>query len=381
MHRDVFETQHDDFRASVRLWVDRELRPDASRHRTERAIDRRAWLAAGKAGFIGFMMPEKYGGAGVLDFRFNAVLAEELAALGVAYASSFGINTDVVAPYLLELTTPEQQGRWLPRFCSGELITAIALTEPGAGSDLASIQTRARRDGDDWILSGAKSFVTNGARADLIIVAARSAPDGGSKGVSLFVVEGGTAGLERGNTLDKVGQPESDTSELFLNDVRVPAQNLLGEEGRGFGYLMDRLAQERLSCAIGAIAATEVVLCETLKYVKDRQAFGKPIGSFQFNKFSLATFDTEIDVTRAWNDRCLSAHVEGRLTATDAAKAKYWSTEVQNRVIDGCLQLFGGYGYMRESMVARAWMDARVTRIYGGSNEIMRELIGRALGL
>lgn len=381
MRRSVFDAEHWEFRQAVRTFVDRELRPNAERHRSERAIERAAWRAAGRAGFLGFMMPEEHGGGGVDDFRFNAVLGEELATLGIAYASSFGINTDVVSPYLVSLATPEQQERWVPRFCTGDLITAIALTEPGAGSDLANIQTRARRDGSDWLLNGSKTFVTNGLGADLVLVAAKSDPSTGRWGMTLFAVERDMPGFERGRKLDKVGQPESDTAELFLEDVRVPARNVIGDEGAAFGYLMERLAQERLSCAVGAVAAADAVLRETLDYVRERRAFGQPIGAFQHNKFNLATFSTEIDMTRAWIDQCLAAHVGGELSPVDAAKAKFWATEVQNRVIDGCLQLYGGYGYMREYVVARAWMDARVTKIFAGTNEIMREVIGRSLGL
>jgi alkylation response protein AidB-like acyl-CoA dehydrogenase len=381
MQRTVFDREHDEFRAAVRGLVARELAPNAERHREERSIDRTAWKALGAAGFLGFMMPEEFGGGGMKDFRFNAVLAEELAVLGYAYASSFGINTDVVSPYLLDLASPEQQLRWIPRFCSGDLITAIALTEPEAGSDLAKIRTRAERDGDGWLLNGAKTFITNGIGADLVIVAARSTPSAGARGITLFAVERGAPGFERGRKLDKVGQPEADTAELFFTDVRVRDEDIIGEVDAGFGYLMNRLTQERLSCAISAVAAAMSIFTETLAYAKQRQAFGQAIGAMQHNKFTLATLATELDVTRAWVDQCLAAHVAGELEAADAAKAKYWATEMQNRVTDACLQLFGGYGYMRESRIARVWLDARVTRIFAGTSEIMREVIGRSLGL
>jgi alkylation response protein AidB-like acyl-CoA dehydrogenase len=381
MQREVFEPEHEAFRAAVRTFVDRELAPYAAEHRAVRSIGRTAWKAAGAAGFLGFMMPEDLGGGGVVDFRFNAVLGEELARLGYAYASSFGINTDVVSPYLRELTTPEQQARWVPRFCTGELITAIALTEPGTGSDLAAIQTRARRDGSDWIITGAKTFITNGDEADLVIVAATEDPGLRSRGLTLFAVEAGSAGFERGRKLDKLGQHEAGTTELAFIDVRVPQEHVIGEVGAGFGYLMDRLAQERLSCAIAAVASAEQVLSETVAYTQDRHAFGQAIGSFQHNKFVLARLATELDVARTWVDRCLGAHVVGALAAVDAAKAKYVATETQNRVADACLQLHGGYGYMTECSVARAWVDARVTRIFAGTSEIMLEVVGRSLGL
>jgi alkylation response protein AidB-like acyl-CoA dehydrogenase len=381
MRRSLFLEEHEQFRDSVRSFVERELAPHAERFRAERAIDRKAWLRAGEQGFLGFMVPERFGGGGTDDFRFNAVLSEEFARLGYAYASSFGINTDVVSPYLLELTTEEQKHRWLPAFCAGTLVTAIAITEPGTGSDVAAIRTTARRDGDSWIVNGSKTFITNGIGSDLVLVVARTGSGERHRGLGVIAVEAGTPGFERGRKLDKLGQHEADTAELFFTDVRVPAGNLIGEAGEGFGYLMRNLAQERLSCAIGAVADAEAVFEDALAYAKERHAFGQPIGSFQHNKFELAHMRTEIDVARAWVDRCLEAHVAGDLSAADAAKAKYWATEAQNRVIDACLQLHGGYGYMEEYRVARAWADARVTRIFAGTSEIMREVIGRSLGL
>jgi alkylation response protein AidB-like acyl-CoA dehydrogenase len=381
MKRSLFLDEHEQFRAAVRAFVAREIVPHAERFRAERAIDRKAWLRAGEQGFLGFMVPERFGGGGTNDFRFNAVLAEELARVGYAYASSFGINTDVVSPYLLELTTEEQKHRWLPSFCAGTLVTAIAITEPATGSDVAAIQTTARRDGDSWVVNGSKTFITNGIGSDLVLVVARTGPGERHRGLGVIAVEAGTPGFERGRKLAKLGQHEADTAELFFTDVRVPAANLIGEAGAGFGYLMRNLAQERLSCAIGAVADAEAVFEDTLAYAHERRAFGQPIGSFQHNKFELAHMRTEIDVARAWVDRCLEAHVAGELSAADAAKAKYWATEAQNRVIDACLQLHGGYGYMEEYRVARAWADARVTRIFAGTTEIMQEVIGRSLGL
>jgi alkylation response protein AidB-like acyl-CoA dehydrogenase len=379
MLRTLFEDEHLWFRESVRDFVQRTILPARERHRTERAIDRDVWLAAGSHGFLGLGVSQDYGGSGVDDFRFNAVLGEELARAGVAYASAFGIHTDVVSAYLLRLTTDEQRERWLPRFVTGEHITAIGMTEPEAGSDLAGLRTSATRSGEEWVINGAKTFITNGSRADLVVVAARTGA--GRRDISLFVVEGETPGFTRGAPLHKIGQPEADTAELFFDDARVPAENLLGELNRGFTHMMELLPQERLSAAIANLSHAAGAVESTIAYVKERKAFGRPIGSFQHNRFLLAELVTQLDVAQAYVDRCLEAHVAGRLTAVDAAKAKWWSAEVQNRVLDACVQLHGGYGYMQEYEVARAWCDARVTTIWAGSNEIMKELIGRDLGL
>ena len=379
MLRTLFEDEHLWFRESVRGFVQRTILPARERHRTERAIDRDVWLAAGSHGFLGLGVSQDYGGSGVEDFRFNAVLGEELARAGVAYASAFGIHTDVVSAYLLRLTNAEQRGRWLPRFVTGEHITAIGMTEPEAGSDLAGLRTSATRSGEDWVINGAKTFITNGSRADLVVLAARTGP--GRRDISLFVVEGETPGFTRGAPLHKVGQPEADTAELFFNDARVPAEKLLGELNHGFTHMMELLPQERVSAAISNLSHAAGAVESTLAYVKERRAFGRPIGSFQHNRFLLAELVTQLDVAQAYIDRCIEAHVAGRLTAVDAAKAKWWSAEVQNRVLDACVQLHGGYGYMQEYEVARAWCDARVTTIWAGSNEIMKELIGRDLGL
>ncbi|MBN9623059.1 MAG: acyl-CoA dehydrogenase family protein, partial [Actinobacteria bacterium] len=347
-------------------------------HRRQHSISRSAWLAAGQAGLLGVALPEELGGAGG-DFRFNAVMAEELARAGLAYASSFGIHTDVVAPYLLELTDAGQRERWLPRFATGELITAIGMTEPEAGSDLAALRTTAKADGDGWVLNGGKTFITNGAGADLVIVAARTGE--GRTAISLFAVEKGSPGFVQGAPLDKVGQPEADTAELFFEDVRLPAEALLGEVGKGFAYMMERLPQERLSAAFANLGHAAASLADTLVYVQERRAFGRPVGTFQNSRFVLAEASTAVDVAFAFADRCLAEHVAGRLDPIDAAKAKWWSAEVQNQVIDACVQLHGGYDYMDEYGVARAWADARVTKIWAGSNEIMKEVIGRSLGL
>ncbi len=378
MRRNLFEDEHDWFRESVREFALRELTPHREAHRRDHGIPRSAWLAAGRAGLLGVSLPEELGGAGG-DFRFNAVMGEELAAAGLAYASSFGIHTDVVAPYLLELTDAGQRERWLPRFVSGELVTAIGMTEPEAGSDLAALRTAAARDGDGWVLNGSKTFITNGAGADLVIVAARTGE--ARSAISLFAVEKGAPGFGQGAPLAKVGQPEADTAELFFEDVRLPAAALLGEVDRGFAYMMERLPQERLSAAFANLGHAAATLEVTLAYVKDRRAFGRPIGTFQNSRFALAEARTAIDVAFAFADRCLAEHVAGRLDPIDAAKAKWWSAEVQNQVIDTCVQMHGGYGYMDEYDVARAWTDARVTKIWAGSNEIMKEVIGRDLGL
>lgn len=381
MQRTLYGPDHEAFRDSMRTFVDRTLRPNAERHAQEHRIDREAWLEAGRLGFLGLEVGTEYGGSGAEDYRFNAVFNEELAKFGAAYASSFGIHADVVAPYLVELGTEQQRRQWLPRFCSGEVITAIAMTEPSGGSDLANLRTTAVSAGSDWILNGAKTFITNGGSADLVVVAARTGPGERARGVSLFLVDATLPGFERGRVLDKVGQHESDTAELFFSDLRVPADALLGEVGTGFIALMTRLPQERIGVAIGNVANVVSVFEETLEYVKQRQAFGQAIGSFQHNKFKIAEMFTKLEVTQAFVDKCVDAHTRQELSAEEAAMAKWWSAEVQNDVLDNCVQLFGGYGYMNEYRVARAWKDARVNKIWAGSNEIMKELIGRKLGL
>jgi alkylation response protein AidB-like acyl-CoA dehydrogenase len=380
MRRTIFNEDHDAFRESCRTFVDRTLRPNHEKHMANHGFGREVWLELGKQGFLGLNVPSEYGGAGVDDVRFSLILAEELSRLAFAYSSCVGIHTNCVAPYLVDLGTEEQKQRWLPRFCSGELITALAMTEPSGGSDLAALKTRAVRDGDDWILNGSKTFITNGASADLALVAARTSAEG-AKGITLFAVEASMPGFEGGRKLDKVGQPEADTSELFFDDVRVPGDNVIGEIDRGFGYMMQRLVAERIGSAVNNLAHARPILDETLDYVKERKAFGTPIGSFQANKFTIAELQTLADVTQAFVDQCVLAAVQGTLTAVDAAKAKWWSAQVQNDILDACVQLWGGYGYMNEYRVARAWADARVSKIWAGSNEIMKELIGRDLGL
>lgn len=379
VNRPFFEDEHHWFRESVKAFVDRAILPARPLHRERREIGREVWLEAGRQGFLGIGVPAEYGGSGVADFRFNVILGEELARAGMAYSSSFGIHVDVVAPYLMELTDDAQRGRWLPGFSSGELVTAIGMTEPNAGSDLAALRTAARRTGDGWTINGAKTFITNGANADLVVVAARTGE--GRRDISLFAVEAGTPGFARGDKLHKVGQHEADTAELFFDEVRVPDENLIGELNRGFEHMIERLPQERLSSAVVNLAHGRSVLETTLDYVLERSAFGRPIGTFQHNRFLLAELATQLDVAQAYVDACIMASVAGQLSAVAAAKAKWWTAETQNRVLDDCVQLYGGYGYMEEYEVARAWCDGRVTKIWAGSNEIMKEVIGRDLGL
>jgi alkylation response protein AidB-like acyl-CoA dehydrogenase len=376
----IYELDHQDFRHTVRAFVETEAKPNYARYCEQRLIDRQLWLKAGSLGLLGLQVPQQHGGGDAGDWRFTAVVLEELSGFSSGLSSSFGIHCDIVAPYLCQLTSDDQKHRWLPGFASGELISAIAMTEPGGGSDLASLRTTATRTADGWLLNGTKTFITNGYRADVVVVAARTGTGKASNSISLFVVEDGTPGFTRGRKLDKVGQDESDTAELFFSDALVPLENLLGEEGRGFGYMMQRLPQERLNCAVSNLANADAVLAETLEYARSREAFGSPIGSFQHNRFKIAEMVTALDVTRSFVHDCVMAHVAGQLTAVQAAKAKWWSAQVQNDVLDNCVQLFGGYGYMRESLVARAWMDGRVSKIWAGTNEIMKEIIGRDLG-
>jgi alkylation response protein AidB-like acyl-CoA dehydrogenase len=381
VRRTIFEPDHDAFRESVREFVNRHVSPHSEEMIENKAIPREVWLEAGKAGFLGLEVPEAYGGSEAKDFRFNAVLGEELSRHSAALSSCFGIHYDICAPYLVELTTEEQRERWLPKFCSGELVAAIAMTEPSGGSDLAALKTTAVRDGDDWLITGSKTFITNGNSADLVIVAVRTDPAKKARGITLFGIESGTPGFTRGRKLDKVGQPESDTAELFFDSVRVPSSSIIGELNHGFIHMMQMLPQERLSASVANIAHARYVLEETLQYAKDRKAFGQSIGQFQHNKFLFAELFTKLEVAQAFVDAAVDAHTRRELSAVDAAKAKYWSSEVQNSILDHCVQLHGGYGFMREYRAARAWMDARVTRIWAGSNEIMKELIGRDLGL
>lgn len=382
MQQRLLEPEHRDFAEAVRAFLAREVTPRHAAWEREGQVDREVWRAAGRAGLLGFDVDPEFGGGGSDDIRYPVLLTEELVRAG-ATGLGFALHNDVVAPYLNELATPEQRRRWLPGFCSGELVTAIALTEPGAGSDLSGLTTSAVPDGDDaYRIKGAKTFVTNGVLADLVIVAARTEPPGGLRGgLSLFVVERGTPGFERGRPLAKIGRHAQDTAELFFDDVRVPAANLLGKRGHGLAYATRHLARERLSIAASAVAGAETVLAATLEYCRTRTAFGQPIGSFQHNRFELAEMSTEVEIARVYVDQCLMDHNAGRRDPVTAARAKWWTTDLQKRVVDRCLQLHGGYGYMAEQPVARAFVDTRMMPIYGGTNEIMKELIGRSMGV
>ena len=380
MRRGLYEQDHEAFREVVQAFIKREVTPNQKRWDEEHLIDRPVWLAAGKQAIIGHLIPEQFGGLGTQDFRFRCVVMEELAKVcATSLSSGFGLQDDIAIPYIVDLGTEEQLARWLPPMASGECIGAIAMTEPGAGSDLQGVRTTAVRDGDHWVLNGAKTFITNGIQSDLVIVVARTDPGAGAHGISLLVVERGMDGFSRGRKLDKIGLQAQDTAELFFDDVRVPAANLLGREGGGFVHLMERLPRERMSIAVLALAAARAAVDWTVAYTTERQAFGKPLAAFQNTAFELAAAVTEVDVLEAYLDKAVLALNADELTAVDAAKAKLWATDVQNRVLDRCLQLFGGYGYMAEYPIARAFTDARVQKIYGGTNEIMKSIIARDL--
>jgi alkylation response protein AidB-like acyl-CoA dehydrogenase len=380
MEQHLYEPVHEEFRGLCREFLARGAIPYHESWEKAGIVDREVWRKAGAAGLLGMDVPEEYGGGGQRDFRFNAVLVEEIVGSGCS-GLGFGLHNDVVAPYLVELTTDEQRKRWLPGFCSGDIVTAIAMSEPGAGSDLAGVRTSAVRHGDQYVLNGQKTFITNGELADLVVVVAKTSPSEGAHGVSLIVVERGTPGFTRGRRLEKVGLKANDTAELFFDDCRVPAENLLGTENHGFYQLMANLPRERLGIAVAAVAAAESILALTLDYARSREAFGRPIGTFQHNRFLLAELDTEVTIARTFLDHCIAEFNAGRLSVVDAAKAKWWTTELQNRVADRCVQLHGGYGYMLEYPVAKAWLNSRVQTIYGGTTEIMKEIIGRGLGL
>jgi alkylation response protein AidB-like acyl-CoA dehydrogenase len=385
MRRSLYEDVHEDFRASFRTFLQREVLGEEGRYgEWERAgiVPREVFALAGRGGFLGMAVPEAHGGAGAEDFRLNLVIGEETQRVGVSgFGLGITLQNDICLPYFLTYCNAEQSERWLGGIASGELITALAMTEPGIGSDLAAMSTSARREGEHYLVNGAKTFITNGINADLVILAVKTDPGERHRGISLLVVERGTEGFERGRNLEKIGQHAQDTAELSFADARVPVENLLGEEGQGFLYLVSNLPQERLSIAASAVAAAEAALGWTLQYVRERKAFGQPIGSFQSSRFTLAEVRSEVEIARVYVDRCAQALNAGELTPEDAAMAKWWCTELQGRAIDRCLQLFGGYGYMLEYPIARAFVDARVTRIYGGANEIMKEIVGRSMGL
>ncbi|MEU2073673.1 acyl-CoA dehydrogenase family protein [Streptomyces sp. NPDC058128] len=381
MKRQLYTADHEAFRATVRTFLEKEVLPHYEQWEKDGIVSREVWLAAGRQGLLGIAVDEEYGGGGNPDFRYASVLAEEFTRAGTP-GLAIGLHNDIIGPYLTSLGTEEQKRRWLPGFCSGEIITAIAMTEPGAGSDLQGIRTTAEDHGDHWILNGSKTFISNGILADLVVVVARTTPEGGAHGLSLLVVERGAEGFERGRNLDKIGQKSQDTAELFFHDVRVPKENLLGELNGAFVHLMTNLAQERMAIAVAGIAAAEHLLEITTTYVKEREAFGRPLSRLQHIRFEIAEMATECAVTRTFVDRCIEEHSDpdgAGLDAVHASMAKWWATELQKRVADRCLQLHGGYGYMSEFPVARAYTDGRIQTIYGGTTEIMKEIIGRSL--
>ena len=376
-----YETEHNQFREVARDFVHSKITPVHEDWEHASCLDRSLFTEAGKFGLLAFSVDEKYGGPGVDDFRYNAILIEEVNRAGNAAAGiAFSLQNDVVLPYLTELTDDEQKARWLPGVVRGETVLGIAMTEPGTGSDLTGIRTSAVRDGDHYVVNGAKTFISNGQNGDLFVVATRTSDDP-HKGLTLLVVEADTPGFSRGRNLEKIGLHAQDTSELTFTDMRVPVANRLGDEGRGFYQLVHNLPQERLSLSIGAVAAAEGVLAQTLDYVRERKAFGKPVSSFQNTQFVLAELATELDIARTYLDDCIAEHVAGQLTAARAARLKWWATELQVRVADRCLQLHGGYGYMREYGVARAFVDARIQTIYGGTTEIMKTIVAKDLGI
>jgi alkylation response protein AidB-like acyl-CoA dehydrogenase len=381
MERLGFVDEHHMFREDFRTFVEREMVPNREKWEAAGIVDRELFTAAGAAGFLAMAVPEAHGGAGVHDFRYNQIVAEEITRADVFPAGlGMTLHSDVCLPYFLDHCNEEQQQRWLPRIASGEAITAVAMTEPGIGSDLASMTTTAIRDGETYVLNGSKTFITNGILADLVIVACKTDPSQRHKGMSLVVVEAGMEGFERGRNLDKVGMHSQDTAELFFNDVRVPVENRIGDEGQGFLLLVENLPQERLSIAVAAVAHARAILGWTVEYCNERTAFGQKIGSFQNSRFKLAEMETEITIAETFIDRCVTSLNDGELNAEEAAMAKWWCTELQKKVADQCVQLHGGYGYMNEYPVGRAYADARITSIYGGTTEIMKEIIGRSMG-
>ena len=379
MRRRIFDEDHELFRETVRAFCEKECLPHVDEWRESGYAGREVWLKAGEAGLLGWEVPEEFGGSGISDFRYNAILAEEMVTSG-ASGPGFALNNDVVLPYLLALASDEQKQRWLPGMVTGEVIWAIAMSEPGTGSDLKSLATTAVREGDEFVVNGAKTFISSGRTATHVIVAAKTDPAAGHKGISLLVVEDEMPGFARGRQLDKIGNKAADTSELFFENVRVPARNLLGEPGKGFYALMKNLPRERMGIAVHGVARAARALAITIEYARDRRAFGQPIGSFQANRFTLAELKTKVDVAQVFVDRCLAELLEGELSAEDAAEAKLFVTETEWEVLDRCLQLHGGYGYINEYEIARLWRDGRVQRVYGGTSEIMKEIIGRSMG-
>lgn len=368
------------FQNSMREFLKHEVVPNHEEWEKDGHVPKDIWLKAGENNFLGIDVPEKYGGSGIDDFRYNSVVIEEVWRAGTT-CLTFSVTNDLVIPYLLRYANEEQKERWFPKLCSGETISALAMTEPSAGSDFAAIRTTAKLDGNHYILNGQKTFITNGVTSDLVIVACKTNPDAGHKGMSLLILERGMEGIERGKEFKKIGLKGQDTAELFFTDVKVPKENLLGQENQGFYYMMKNLPQERMSIAVSALAAIETVLDYTIEYCKERKAFGQPIGNFQNSRFKLAEMKTEAEIGRIYIDDCIKKLNEKKLTAEQGAMAKWWASDLQVRVADQCLQLHGGYGYILEYPIARAFADARIQPIWGGTNEIMKEIIGRSLGL
>ena len=382
MERTIFEPEHDLFRDAFAAFVAKEISPHFAEWERAGITPHDLLAKAGDHGFVGMQAPEELGGGGVDDFRYNLIISEEIAKAGVQGSGlMITLHNDICTPYFLHLTNDEQKKRWLPGVASGRSVTAIAMTEPGIGSDLASMSTTAVRDGDHYVVNGSKTFITNGHNADLVVTAVKTDPTLKHKGMSLLIIERGMPGFERGRNLDKIGMHSQDTAELFFSDVQVPVANRLGDEGMGFAYLVRNLAQERLSIAMMGIAVSAAALEWTVAYVKERKAFGQPIGSFQHSRFTLAEIRTEVEIGQVFIDRCVTELNAGTLTVEEAAMAKWWCTELQKRVVDRCLQLHGGYGYMWEYPIARAYADSRITTIYGGTTEIMKEIVGRSMGL
>jgi len=377
--RTIYEAEHIEFRRTVRNWIESEIAPNHEQWERDGIVPRSVWEDAGMRGFLGIAVPEIYGGGGSEDFRFAAIISEEIGFAGVVGgAHGFTVHNDIVLPYILSLANDEQKMRWLPKMVSGKYIGALAITEPNTGSDMGAIKTTALLDGDEYIVNGSKTFISNGINSDVIVAAVRTSPDLGKKGISLLVIERGMSGFERGRNLEKIGKHSQDTAELFFNDMRVPSSNLLGLEGDGMKYLMHNLAQERLSIAVDAVAVAVAALNWTQAYTKERTAFGQNLSQFQNTKFVMAELFAEVQIGQVYVDRCIELHNKKELDATQAAVAKFWLTEMQNKVVDRCLQLHGGYGYMREYPIARAWLDSRIQTIYGGTSEIMKEVISRS---
>ncbi len=376
----IYEQEHHDFRSTVRAFMEREVLPHHDQWEKDGQVSREVWTKAGETGLLCFDVAEEYGGMGVADFRYNMIVAEEISKIG-ASGIGFPVHTDIIVPYISQLGTEDQKRRWLPGLVSGELISAIAMTEPGAGSDLQGIRTTAVDKGDHYVLNGSKTFISNGIMSDLVIVVARTDPEAGHQGISLLVVERGMEGFERGRNLDKMGLKAQDTAELSFDNVMVPKENLLGEEGSGFVSLMLNLPQERISIAAIAVAACEHVLELCLSYAKEREAFGKPIGKFQHNRFLLAEMATEVHIARVFVNDCVTKLNAGEVDTSLASMAKWWTTELQKKLVDQGVQLHGGYGYMMEYPIAKAYVDSRIQTIYGGTTEIQKEIIGRMLGI